>query len=43
MILIDESSNDLLKKFETYQAAQIYKAAWVLQMTHQVNAKEVKQ
>ncbi len=43
MILIDESPNGLLKKFETGQAAQINKAAWVLQMTHHVNAKEVKQ
>jgi hypothetical protein len=43
MILIDKSSDDLLKKFETYQAPQINKAACVLQMTNHVNAQEAKQ
>lgn len=32
MILIDESPDDLLNKFEAYQAPQTNKAAWVLQM-----------
>jgi uncharacterized protein (TIGR00730 family) len=34
MIQIDESPDGLLKKFETYQAPQSNKAAWVLQMTN---------
>jgi uncharacterized protein (TIGR00730 family) len=34
MIQIDESPDGLLKKFETYQAPQTNKAAWVLQMTN---------
>ena len=36
MILIDESPDDLLNKFEAYQAPQTNKAAWVLQMNNGV-------
>ena len=37
MILIDESPDGLLKKFETYQAPQTNKAAWVLKMSNSFN------
>ncbi len=33
MIQMDEDSDELLKKFEAYQAPQTSKAAWVLEMT----------
>jgi len=39
MIQIDESPDGLLKKFETYQAPQTNKAAWVLQMSNNLNGK----
>lgn len=39
MILMDESPEGLLQKFETYQAPQSDKAAWVLHMTNQANGK----
>lgn len=37
MIQIDETPDGLLRKFETYQAPQANKAAWVLQMTSSAN------
>lgn len=36
MILIDESPDNLLNKFATYQAPQTNKAAWVLQINNNV-------
>ncbi len=37
MIQIDESPEGLLKKFETYQAPQTDKAAWVLSLTNNID------
>ncbi len=37
MIQIDESPEGLLKKFETYQAPQTNKAAWVLSLTNNID------
>lgn len=37
MIQIDESPEELLKKFENYQAPKGDKAAWIIEMTKKVN------
>ncbi len=37
MIQIDESPEGLLKKFETYQAPKTNKAAWVLNLTNNID------